>query len=461
MLQPRLLLAGAHSAVGKTSLSAGIMSALTRRGLNVQPWKVGPDYIDPAFHSFVTGYKSRNLDAWMLGEEKVQELFRRTAPQAGEGLSIVEGVMGLFDGHIGDNSGSSAHLAQILAAPTLLIISGASIARSAAALVRGYHHFLPDFRLSGVIINRVSSEAHYQLLKKFVEEEAGVPCFGYLRHNPSFSLESRHLGLVPSVEVEGLAQTLAALAEEVEKSIDLDGLLALAHQAPELPPPPPCPQPPLKRARLGVARDKAFNFYYQDSLELLEYCGAELVYFSPLSDEKLPPQLAGLYIGGGFPEVFGAELEANRSLRSEIKAFLEAGAPAYAECGGLLYLGRRLSDTEGRSFEMVGFFPYETVMGKRLQNFGYVEAIFDRDTVLGPAGLKVRAHEFHHSKILPPEPDYALTIHKSARRSWRGGICRLNTLAAYPHLHFQAQPALAVNFVTKCQLFSEAKGSGS
>lgn len=458
MKKPRILIAGAHSGVGKTSISSGLMAALTRRGLTVQPFKVGPDYIDPAFHSFVTGRQSRNLDSWILPESTLRSLFCKNAPDSGQGLSIVEGVMGLFDGHIQAGAGSSAHVAQILSAPTILVINGAAMARSAAALVHGYDHFQPGFKLSGVIINKVSGQAHYELLKDFVEKEAGVKCYGYLAKNPDLALESRHLGLVPSVEVDGLSVRLGLLSEAVEETVDVDGLLDLAENAPDFEGCPAyAPVKPCSKMRLGLASDSAFNFYYQDGLDLLTELGAELVPFSPIADACLPPDLDGLYIGGGFPEVFAADLEANESLRSEIREALDAGLPAYAECGGLMYLGQRLTDLEGHKHWMVGFFPQETVMTKRLQNFGYVEVSFERDTVLGPAGSSIRAHEFHHSRLEGPEADYSLNISKSETRSWLGGLVKNKVLAAYPHLHFQANPTLAFNFLEACRRYADRR----
>lgn len=458
MKNPRLVLAGAHSGVGKTSISSGLMAALTRRGLTVQPFKVGPDYIDPAFHTFVTGRGSRNMDSWMLTEDTVRRLFLKNAPEAVQGLSIVEGVMGLFDGHSQTGAGSSAHVAQILNAPTVLIINGASMARSAAALVHGFDHFQPDFKLSGVIINMVAGQGHYDLLRGFVEKEAGVKCYGYLAKNSDLALESRHLGLVPSVEVQGLSARLRLLAEAVEETLDVDGLLELAGKAPDLAEPGPAEALPSgSKVRIGLASDAAFNFYYQDALDLLTELGAELVPFSPMADGCLPPDLDGLYIGGGFPEIFAKELTANESLRAEIREALEGGLPAYAECGGLMYLSQRLTDLEGRKHWMVGFFPQEMAMTKRLQNFGYVEVTFDRDTILGPAGSLIRAHEFHHSRLEGPEPDYALYIRKTESCGWQGGLIKNKVLAAYPHLHFQANPALAANLVAECRRYADRR----
>ncbi|MDL2260294.1 cobyrinate a,c-diamide synthase [Deltaproteobacteria bacterium OttesenSCG-928-K17] len=451
MKQARLVLAGAHSGVGKTSVSSGIMKAFRGRGLNVRPFKVGPDYIDPAFHEFVCGQKSRNLDSWMLNEESIRRLFTKNAAEAPGGLSIIEGVMGLFDGHSESGRGSTAHVASIIKAPIVLIVNGASIARSIAALVHGFNTFQPETKLAGVIINMVSGQAHYDLLRGYVEKEAGLPCFGYLKKQPEMVLESRHLGLVPSVEVADLETKLNTLAEAVEESIDLNGLLKLAASAPDLPINTVAEISGQKPVKIGLALDSAFNFYYQDGLDLLREYGAELVPFSPLADTTLPPGLDGLYFGGGFPEIFAAELEKNASLRQEIKEKLEGGLPAYAECGGLMYLGRELVDFEGRAYQMTGFFDHGASMTKRLQNFGYVTLTFKKDTVLGPAGTVVRAHEFHHSRLDGDGFDYALAIKKNENRAWEGGLVKKNVLAAYPHLHFHANIELARNFVNKCR----------
>ncbi|MCL2029102.1 MAG: cobyrinate a,c-diamide synthase [Deltaproteobacteria bacterium] len=459
MKKPRLLLAGAHSGAGKTSVAAGVMAALVRQGVTVQPYKVGPDYIDPAFHTFITGRKSRNLDSWLLDHATVRALFTHSAPDSG--LSIIEGVMGLFDGHIREPAGSSAHLASILSAPVVLVINGAGLSRSAAALVRGFDLFDPNLRLAGVIVNQTSSQAHYELLKNFVENEAGVPCFGHLLKNPSLALESRHLGLVPAVETADLSVKLAALAEAAQATLDLDRLIELAEAAPELEYPPfpgPNPSPLNPPVRLGLAQDAAFNFYYQDALDLLVRLGAELAPFSPLSDAALPPDLDGLYLGGGFPEVFAADLAANHKLRAELRQALEGGLPAYAECGGLMYLARTLVDQEGRGHEMTGFFPVTTVMGPSLNNFGYATACFETDTVLGPAGTRVRVHEFHHSRIFEENPeDYVLKVEKSPSQAWRGGLARKNVLAVYVHLHFAANPSLAENFLERCRTHRKEK----
>ena len=453
---PRLLIAGSHSGAGKTSISLGLMAAFRQRGQSVMPYKVGPDYIDPAFHSFVTQNPSRNLDSWLLAEDTLQQLFTRHAPEEG-GLAIIEGVMGFFDGLDDKHQGSSAHVAQLLAAPVILVINGAGLSRSAAALVFGFNNFYPGVKIAGVIINKVSGEKHYNLLKDIIESQAGVPCFGYLVKNETFNLESRHLGLIPSVEVKDLNKRLQSLAETLSETVDLDGLLKLAHDAPPLAGP-AAPQI-IKGApvKIGVARDQAFNFYYEDNFELLQSLGAELHFISPLTAESFPDDLAGFYLGGGFPEVFAGELAKNQSFRQSLRQKLEQGLPCYAECGGLMYLSEAISNHEGQHFEMVGFFPFETEMTKRLQNFGYVEVEYLQDTILGTKGLRSRAHEFHHSRLVKDEGiNYCLEMRKRDGRKWAGGVCREKTLAAYPHLHFYSQPQLAVNFVENCRKYKKS-----
>ncbi len=462
MNRPRLLLAGAYSGVGKTSVTVGLMAAFLKRGLVIQPYKVGPDYIDPTFHNFVTSRKSRNLDSWLLDDTTIKTLFLNSTPPPEKGLSIIEGAMGLFDGHNQDQTGSSAHLAQILSAPVILVIDGATIARTAAAIVYGCDHFIPGFKLAGVIINKVSSPTQYKMLKYFVEQEARVHCFGYLPQDSKFKMESRHLGLIPSIEVPGLSELIEHLGTTVAKTFDLDGLLTLSTSAPDLSAPPLVASTPTQSIRLGLALDEAFNFYYPDALDLLVRFGAKLLPFSPIHDQVLPQKLDGLYLGGGFPEIFAARLAANDSLKKEILMVLEDGLPTYAECGGLMYLSQTLIDYAGLSHSMLNFFPTTTNMTKHLQNFGYVTVTFDRDTVLGPSGTKIRAHEFHHSYLEGTSAsNYVLTMTKSDTQIWRGGLCRKNVLAAYPHLHFCTNPKLAAYFIAQCQQYNLIKTGGT
>lgn len=467
MEKPRIVLAGAQSGAGKTSICSALMAALVAQGHQVGPFKVGPDYIDPAFQEFAAGRPSYNLDSWLVNPETLTGLFLKRAPEAENGLAVIEGVMGLYDGRHTTSEGSTAEVAKILKAPVILIVSGAGLSRSAAAVVWGFKNFDPDLNLAGVIVNQVSGFKHYQLIKEIIETQAGTPCFGYLPKNPRFRLESRHLGLVPRQEVADIQGRLDLLSQTAQETLDIPGLLEVARSAPALRPARLLTGrfKPGARIRLGWASDKAFTFYYRENLALLEELGAELAPFSPLSDPALPPDLDGIYLGGGFPEVFAAELAANETLKAELKAALENGLPAYAECGGLIYLTSSVTDFEGRRHPMVGFFPQRAEMTRRLQNFGYVEITFKQDTVLGPAGTAIRGHEFHHSRLLDERPETGsavLEMFKPGRNdSWTGGLARREVLAAYPHIHFYNQPALAANFLNRCRAWQKTRGRGS
>lgn len=452
---PRLVIAGTHSGAGKTSVVTAVLAALRDRGASPRPFKVGPDYIDPAFHGHVTGVPSRNLDSWLLGAAVLRGLFDRAG---NGGISVIEGVMGLFDGKGSGHEGSTAHVAEILDAPVVLVISAQGLSRSAAAIVAGYASFHPGVRVGGVIVNRVRSERQYGIIRDSVENACAVPCLGYLPENPDFALQSRHLGLVPSQEVAALDAIVARLALAAAKNIDLDGLIALANGAP------PLPEGELPRAdgsfpiRVGVARDNAFSFYYQDNFDLLQALGAELVFFSPMRDRSLPDSLHGLYLGGGFPEVFARELAANGPMRSAIREAVDAGLPTYAECGGMAYLCTSLADAAGNVFPMAGVFPRRAVMTGKLQTFGYAEAEFCRDTILGPAGTRVRTHEFHYSRIEPEDgTEGCYRMRKDDAKPWHSGLTLDNVLAAYPHIHFYSNPSLARNFLARCAAFKAGR----
>lgn len=455
----RFVIAGTQSGVGKTTISTGIMRALVLRGDNVQPYKVGPDYIDPAFHSFVTGNKSRNLDSWMLDEGTIKELFIKNSSD--RSISVIEGVMGLFDGFgISKDMGSTAHISKILKAPVILVIDGRGMSSSAAAQVLGYKMYDPEMDLKGVIVNNISGEKHYDLIKKVVERDTGIKCFGYLKKNSNIKLESRHLGLIPSVEMDDLEKRLNELADMVESTIDLDGILELSSKAEALDSKPRKDIKKDKVVNIGVALDKAFNFYYQDNLDLLESLGANLIYFSPLYDKKLPDNLHGLYIGGGFPEIFPKELEENKEMRDEIKKKSLDGIPIYAECGGLMYLTKSISDFQGNKYEMVGVFDREASMTKRLQRFGYVYVNIKKSCAISTGDETVKAHEFHRSTLNEVSGEnYAYRVDKirenELQKSWECGLVKDNTLGAYAHIHFYSNRALAENFINSCRSHKE------
>ncbi|MDK2743521.1 MAG: cobyrinate a,c-diamide synthase [Nitrospira sp. BO4] len=445
---PRLVIAGTSSGVGKTTATLGILAALRERGRRVQPFKVGPDFIDPSHHRAATGCSSRNLDGWMLGGDLNRSIFARAAADAE--ISIIEGMMGLFDGSSPLNEvGSTAELAKQVNAPVLLVVDGSAMARSAAAMVGGYARFDPELRVAGVLFNRVGSEGHYQLLKAAVEQSTDVVSVGYLRSDPAMTISDRHLGLVMAME-QGGDQLYHRLAMAALETVNLDRIEALAHSCGTLPG--SVSQPAIKShgrtVRIGVAQDRAFCFYYPDNLELLEAAGAELVRFSPLNDDVLP-DVEMLYLGGGYPELYGEELAKNASMRAAIKRFAERGGVIYGECGGLMYLTESIRDFDGRSHAMVGVFPVETAMRKHGLTLGYRTVECSRRSILGEAGVTARGHEFHYSTLVAREPlQYACTL-SDAEGSSKGkdGLTRHNVLALYTHLHFASQPQIGTALV--------------
>lgn len=457
---PRLVVAATHSGAGKTTLATALMAAFCRAGLVVQPFKVGPDYIDPGYHTAATGRTSRNLDSFFLGPEGVRELFTRAA--RGADLCLIEGVMGLFDGRGAGEKGSTAEIAKILEAPVLLVVDARSMARSAAALVLGYRLFDPRLLLAGVILNRVGSERHYRLLREAIEGETKVPVVGYCLRREEISLPQRHLGLLTAVEKESLAAYLEHLAECVSSTVDLSQVLKMARSAPPLREhlPKIFPRSFSKpHVRLGVVRDAAFHFYYQDGLDLLAALGAELVWVSALEDPALPPDLDGLYIGGGYPEMFLERLAQNRGFMESLRRAFSRGMPIYAECGGMMYLCRAIVDFAGKEYPMVGLLPGVCRMAKRREALGYVEACVLTDNILAPAGMRLVGHEFHYSYIegVPAEIPRAYLLFREGEEGRPDGYVLGNLLATYLHLHFAACPEVARHFIERCRSYKEKR----
>lgn len=459
MAKSAFLLAATQSGCGKTTFAIGLMAALRRQGLNVQPYKVGPDYIDPMYHRAACGHASRNLDAFMLPEPALRYLYARSAAAAD--VAVVEGVMGLYDGLRPDSiEASSAHISQMLDLPVILLVNARGMSLSLAAMVNGFRDFMQQksnnpLQVAGVLLNNIKSEMGFRYAKNIIERECGLPVFGWLPNRPEFALSERHLGLYCSGEVSDLQQKMDLLAAEITANCDLPALLAATECAalPE-PQPPTLPEPLFKPVRIGLAQDAAFNFYYQDSLDLLMELGAELAPFSPLKDKQLPPDLGGLFLGGGYPELYLPELSANQSLLADLQSRLLAGMPCYAECGGFIYLGRSMT-MQGESYPLAGVFPFDFEMTDRLQHFGYMEAEIAPGTPL-TYGLKqplsIRGHEFHYTQrqeTAEPGPAPRYQVHKpaAASRVWQEGWQVQNTLGAYPHFNFWAQPQAARNFL--------------
>ncbi len=445
---PRLVIAGTHSGVGKTTVTLAILAALRERGRQVQPFKAGPDFIDPSHHRAATGRSSRNLDGWMLGKDLNRSIFTRAAADAD--LSIIEGMMGLFDSSSPVNDiGSTAELATQLDAPVVLVVDGSAMARSAAAMVAGYARFDRALRVTGVLFNRVGSDGHYQILKAAVEQETAVTPVGYLRPDIGLSIPDRHLGLVIAME-QGHSQLYQRLAKAALDTVDLDRIEALAHSSGTLP---GVVSPPVRKSsgrtiRIGVAQDQAFCFYYPDNLELLEAAGAEIITFSPLHDDVLP-NVEMLYLGGGYPELHGAALAENGAMRAAVRRFAERGGVIYAECGGLMYLMESILDFDGCSHDMVGIFPAKTVMRKSGFTLGYRTVECSRGCIIGDVGVMARGHEFHYSTLVARGSlQYACALRDAAGLSkGQDGLRRGNVLALYTHLHFASQPTIASTLI--------------
>ena len=450
-MTPAFVLAGTRSGVGKTIISTGIMGALARRGLRVQPFKCGPDYIDPSYHLMACGVPSRNLDAWLLPHDTVLEFYGRAAQSSD--VAVVEGVMGLYDGHANlTEQGSTAEVAKLLRAPVVLIVSAARVARSVAAEVLGFQMFDPSVNIAGVILNGVGSPRHLEFCKPPIEDATGLQVLGYMPRRDDLRVPERHLGLIPTVEGVVVEEWFDKLTAQVEETIDLDRLLEVATQAdtPIVEPSifPAQSQP--RRARIAVAQDKAFNFYYQDSLDLLEAWGAEIVPFSPLDDEVLPSEVGGVYIGGGFPELFARELSANSSMKRSISDAHAAGRKIYAECGGLMYLGETLTDFDGEAHEMVGLIPAKSSMSKGRLTLGYREVEALADGAVLAKSERVRGHEFHWSVADSPasaeQATYAVRSQDGRIEGFRDG----SLWASYIHVHMGSRPGMARRFVGEC-----------
>ncbi|PDI27966.1 cobyrinic acid a,c-diamide synthase [Listeria monocytogenes] len=434
----KILIAAASSGTGKTTVTLGIMHALKKRGLRVQPFKVGPDYIDTNYHQAITGVASINLDSFLIDDDAMlAALFEKHGQSAD--ISVIEGVMGLFDGlGIDRDNSSTSFIAKCTKTPVILVVDGKAISTSAAAIVDGFNRFDPELTIAGVIINRVASENHFSLIKGAIERYTDVPVLGYLPKNAAVALPERHLGLVPKEEMTELETKWELLGDLIAEHVDLDRLLAISKTGAKLTVHPPEIQvPDFSGMRVAYALDAAFHFYYQDNLDLIRSTGATLIPFSPLEEREVP-DADFIYIGGGFPEVFAEQLAKNKSMRESILAAHEQGKPIYAECGGLMYLGSSL-EMEAESYEMVGVFDGVSKMTTRLRKFGYCIAEPLEDTLLGKKGTAIRGHEFHHSVFETNEPTrMKLTKKRDGEivKEWHGGYQKRNKFASYLHIHF-------------------------
>lgn len=468
-MNKKLLIAGTRSGVGKTTIALGLMAALKKRGLKVQPFKVGPDYIDPGFHTLICNQNSYNLDSYFLAQAGVQKIFSKLSAKAD--ISIIEGVMGLFDGKGKDSVSSSAEIAKTVDSPVVLIIDARKIAQSAAAEVYGYKNYDPDLKLKGIIINNVSSQHHYQLLKEAIKAKMPeLKVLGYLPKNQDLKLPERHLGLVPVAESKELEQYLEKLTQIIEKYLDLEALLKIAKST---------AIPNFKtesdltdltadfnadfkknivknKLKIAIAFDQAFNFYYQANLDLFKELGVEIIKVSPLNDSKLP-QVDAFYLGGGFPESFLEKLAANKKFQTSLKKQAANGLPVYAECGGLMYLCSSVENLEGSKYKLVDLIPAEIEMTSKLQEMGYREITTLSDNLLLTENDKARGHVFHYSRIKNIAAD--LKRNYKYRDQLEGYSSYDNILASYVHLHFWSNPKILENFLKKALAYQQNRGA--
>ena len=454
-----LILASTKSGSGKTTIAMGIMASLIRRGYSVAPFKVGPDFIDPGHHSRITGTISRNLDGWMLSQDYNLQCFGKNAQFAN--IAVVEGVMGLFDGYDGKSeAGSTAQIAKWLGIPVVLVVDAKSMARSVAAMVQGFERFDPGVSFAGVIFNYVGSKKHLEYLKESLSGNVKMPCLGGITYEMPVCIPERHLGLVTSYEHCLSDDTVESLAGMIEKQVDMDSLLSLLPDIDIRPD--TIRKRTVRQCKIGVAMDEAFCFYYQDNLDLLEAFGAELLFFSPMRDSNLPDDIDGLYLGGGYPELFAKRLSGNHNLLTQIRKQSIAGMPIYAECGGFMYLCRDIRTKEGRRYPMAGCFPYTSSMFDRLKSLGYREITLMNDTILGKAGQLIRGHEFHYSDITHKQEDdaiemvYAVSDRRGEDKTPEG-YRRRRTLGSYIHLHFGSCPDTAAHIVSACREYKQER----
>ncbi len=441
---PAFLVGGTTSGSGKTTITVGLLAALRQRGLKVQPFKCGPDFIDPTLHTMVTGRVSRNLDLQMAGPSFCRTSFMRNIE--GVDVAVIEGVMGLYDG----GRASSAALTRALSLPVVLVIDVRSAAESVAAVLKGFEMYDREVRISGVIFNRVGSGRHRELIRDAVTKNCTTEILGFFPRDAEFTIPERHLGLHMGEESPLNAEQISSLARAIEEHIDIDRLLQVSTAAINGSVESVGRLPVEQRARLAVARDQAFCFYYQDNLDLFEQAGIDLVFFSPLHDALLPENIDGIYIGGGYPELYAQQLSGNEEMRRRIKDWVDCGGPLYCECGGFMYMATELIDLTNNHFAMAGVFPAIIVMKDRLSRLGYKEVRLTGNCLLGKAGDRLFGHEFHYSTIQEIDPSLT-TVYQLQDGSKEGYVVK-NALGGYVHLHF-GQSAEAVgcfyNFLRK------------
>lgn len=443
----RVMIAAPTSGAGKTTVTCALLAALKARGMDVRAFKGGPDYIDPMFHRDVVGVPSRNLDLFLLGDATCRSLLAKNAADAD--IAVIESAMGYYDGIAGSDEASGYALAKATRTPVVLVVDARRAALSLAAVVMGFATLRRDANIRGVILN-FCSEALHALVAPAILRETGIPVLGYMPNMPDCALGSRHLGLVTADEVQGLQAIIGKLSAQLAQTVDLDAVTALAKEADAFAYASMAIARRFEGIPIAIAQDRAFCFVYQDALDVLEAMGAALVPFSPLADAALPAGAQGLYLPGGYPELYAAQLAENAPMRRSIRDALARGLPCVAECGGFMYLHDTLEDMDGMPHPMVGHLHARAFKTPRLQRFGYATLTAQRDTLLLDAGQSIPAHEFHHWDS--DTPGDALTAHKPLRDvSWPCGVCTDALFAGFPHIHFAAEPEMALRFLTRCK----------
>ncbi|WP_038276149.1 cobyrinate a,c-diamide synthase [Ruminiclostridium papyrosolvens] len=446
----RIMIAGTGSGCGKTTVTCGILNALVNRGIRTSAFKCGPDYIDPMFHTEITGIKSRNLDTFLLGENNLKHLLDKNSD--GNDIAVIEGVMGFYDGLGNDGRHSSYSISRLTRTPVVLVVDPKGMALSISAVINGFRDFMPENNIKGVIINSVSPGL-YQMYKPMIEEKTGIRVLGFLPSMPEAVIESRHLGLVTADEIKDIRKKLNIMAKNAEEFIDIDGLVRLAQTAGAMEYDPVSVENKYS-CNIAVAKDRAFCFYYEDSLELLREMGAELTYFSPLEDKRLPGNIHGLILGGGYPELYAGKLSSNKTMLKSIKETVLKGLPTYAECGGFMYIQQSISDKQNNKYSMSGVLDGNSTMSERLSRFGYTTLIAKEDNLFCKKGESINAHEFHYSDSDNNGNSFE-SVKPEGRRKWECIFASDTLFAGYPHIHFYGNIKFAEGFLQKCCNFSK------
>ena len=450
----RFAIGAPHGRSGKTTIMLGLIAALRRKGLLVQPYKKGPDFIDPGWLSLAAGRTCRSLDLYFLNKEELLKQF--VIGCQGADIAVIEGAMGLYDGLDLEGSDSTAAIARTVKAPIIMVIDTTRMTRSAAAMVKGFQNFEPDTEIAGVILNKVARPRHEDMLRKSIESYTGIPVLGAIPKQKTPLIAERHLGLVTVNELDRVNELLDDLGQQMEQCADLQAILDIAASAEPLPEYKTCRMKTVPRARIGVIRDSVFSFYYPENFEALEDAGAELVFVNSLTDTHLP-DIQGLYVGGGFPEVYAQQLQDNHSLRGDIRRMILGGLPVYAECGGLMYLARRLHYKD-QVFEMTGALPCDTKMSARPKGHGYSLMKVRKPNYLFQESTEIRGHEFHHSQICNADPslDSIMEVLRGyGLDSKNDGIIFRNVIASYQHIYAPAHPEWAANFVAQAEKYKD------